>query len=131
MLRIIVATLTFIILDAVWLGVIAKKMYINAFGTLMRISDGSIQPCWPAAIVVYIALLAGILVFVIPKAGHNVMLALLWGGLFGFVTYATYDFTNLAVLSQWSLKVSIIDTIWGMVLCGVTSFITVLITNKI
>ena len=109
MLRIIVATLTFLVLDTIWLGIIAKKMYIDAFGNLMRMSNGSIQPSWPAAIIVYVALLVGILVFVIPKSGNSITQALLWGALFGFVTYATYDFTNLAVLSQWSLKISIID----------------------
>ena len=123
-------TLTFVLLDAIWLGLIAKKMYIDAFGNLMRISNGAIQPSWPAAIVVYIALITGIIIFVIPKANGHPGFALLWGAIFGFVTYATYDFTNLAVLSQWSLKISIIDTLWGMVLCGLTSFIAVLITNK-
>ncbi len=130
MLRIITAILTFILLDAIWLGIIAKKMYIDAFGHLMRISKDSIQPYWPAAIIVYIALIGGILIFVIPKAHGSMAHALLWGALFGFITYATYDFTNLAVLSQWSLKISIIDTLWGMLLCGLTSFMTVLVTNK-
>ena len=129
MLRPIIATLTFLILDGIWLGIIAKKMYVDAFGQIMRLSDGAIQPYWPAAIVVYFALILGILVFVIPKAQGSAMSALLWGALFGFITYATYDFTNLAVLAQWSVKISIIDTIWGMVLCGLTSFITVLLVK--
>jgi len=130
MLRIITATLTFIFLDAIWLGIIAKKMYIDAFGHLMRISKGTIQPHWPAAMIVYIALIGGILIFVIPRAHGNMTHALFWGALFGFITYATYDFTNLAVLAQWSLKISIIDTLWGMLLCGLTSFMTVLVTHK-
>jgi len=130
MLTIIVATITFLLLDALWLGIIAKQMYITAFGDIMRLSNGSIQAYWPAAIVVYIALLTGIIVFVIPKANGNTSMALLWGALFGFITYATYDFTNLAVLSQWSLKISIIDTLWGIVLCSLTSFISVFVTNK-
>lgn len=129
-IRAVVAVLTFTLLDAIWLGVIAKSMYIKAFGDLMRIKEGAIVPLWPAAIVVYIALILGILVFVIPKSGGQIRSALLWGAIFGFVTYATYDFTNLAVLSHWSLKVSVIDTLWGMLLCALTSGFTVWITPK-
>ena len=127
--KIIVLTITFLILDGIWLGLIANKMYIETLSPILRLSNGSIQPNWPAAIVVYIALISGIMLFVLPNAGGNLLSALLWGAFFGFVTYATYDFTNLAVLANWSLKMSIIDTIWGMVLCGLSSFITVLITR--
>ena len=131
MINAIVATITFLILDAIWLGFIATKMYINSFGSIMRMSNESIQPLWPAAIVVYVALISGILFLVLPKSHDNVLSALLWGAFFGFVTYGTYDFTNLSVLADWNLKISIIDTIWGMVLCGLTSAITVFISNKI
>jgi len=127
--KIIVLTITFLILDGIWLGLIANKMYIETLSPILRLSNGSIQPNWPAAIVVYIALISGIMLFVLPNAGGNLLSALLWGAFFGFVTYATYDFTNLAVLANWSLKMSIIDTIWGMVLCGLSSFITVIITR--
>lgn len=128
-MQIIVATLSFLILDGIWLGFIGKKWYVAAFGHLMRMHNGNIQPTWPAAVVVYIALISGILLFVIPKANGNSFQALLWGGLFGFICYATYDFTNLAVLTDWTLKISIIDTIWGTFLCGITSYITVLVTK--
>lgn len=125
MIKAITATIIFLALDALWLGVIAKTMYIDAFGHLLRISNGSIQPYWPAAIVVYIALIGGILSLVIPRCKNQPARALCWGAVFGFVTYATYDFTNLAVLSGWSLKISVIDTIWGMLICGITSWLTV------
>ena len=47
--------------------------------------------------------------------------ALLWGALFGFFAYATYDLTNLATLKIWSLKVSLIDMAWGAVLTGISA----------
>jgi len=128
-MQIIVATITFLILDGIWLGFIANQSYIDAFGPILRMADGRIQPNLAAAAVVYVALIAGIILLVIPKAGGQLLPAFLWGAFFGFVTYATYDFTNLAVLKDWSLKMSIIDTIWGMVLCGATSFVTVWFTR--
>jgi uncharacterized membrane protein len=43
---------------------------------------------------------------------------------FGLVTYATYDLTNLATLKDWPLIITIIDLIWGTVLCGLVSLVT-------
>jgi uncharacterized membrane protein len=45
--------------------------------------------------------------------------ALLYGALFGFFTYATYDMTNLATLKGWSLSVTFVDIAWGTFLTGV------------
>jgi uncharacterized membrane protein len=78
-------------------------------------------PNWPAAMIVYCAIAIGIMCFVLPKANGNYMLALVWGALFGAVTYGIYDFTNFSVLANWPLKITLIDFIWGMVLCSLTS----------
>lgn len=123
-MNIIIAAISFIVLDIIWIGFIANRFYINTLGALLRLDSTGLNPYWPAAIVVYVALVAGIIVFVLPKAQGNPWLALLWGALFGFVTYATYDFTNLAVLANWPVKLAIIDTIWGMIICGLVSLIT-------
>ena len=125
----LISAICIIFLDLIWLGVIANSLYRHALGSLLRLSNNAIQPVWPAAVVVYIALTLGIVYFVLPRANGKLSLALCWGALFGFVTYATYDFTNLAVLQNWSLKITIIDTIWGMVLCGLTSMVTVFFTK--
>ena len=127
MIQTIVVILTLLALDTVWLGILATNLYKDEIGNLMRMSNGTILPLWPAAAVVYFALVLGILLFTIPKANGNLLSALLWGGVFGFIVYATYDFTCLAILSRWSLKISIIDTIWGIVLCSLTTFSAVLI----
>lgn len=127
--RLITLTVIFLILDGIWFGYLSKQLYLDTIGPLLRLSGKSIQPNWIAAIVAYIALIGGILVFVLPKANYDPLQSLIWGGVFGFVTYATYDFTNLAVLANWSVKVSIIDTIWGIILCGLSSSITALITR--
>jgi uncharacterized membrane protein len=48
----------------------------------------------------------------------TVRYAVIYGGLFGLFTYATYDLTNYATLPDWPLIVVVVDIIWGMVLCG-------------
>ena len=52
---------------------------------------------------------------------------LLTGAIFGFMTYATYDLTNLATLKDWPVTITIIDLIWGTFLGGTTSYISYLV----
>jgi uncharacterized membrane protein len=120
---ILCAVVVFLLMDAMWLGFVAKHFYINQLGGLLRMSGDSISARILPAIIVYLALIIGILVFVVPHAS-SALQALLLGALFGFVTYATYDFTNLAVLKDWNWVVSLVDVAWGMVICGVTSGLT-------
>ena len=77
-------------------------------------------PIWPSAILVYFLLAIGVVFFVLPKA-DNYVHALLWGALFGFVVYGVYDLTNYALLDNWSLSITLIDMLWGAVLCGLTA----------
>lgn len=127
MIRILLAGIVYLFLDAIWLLVLSKNIYTQEIGGMMRMSNGSLDANIPAVIFVYIVLIAGLVLFVIPKAHGNSWDALGWGSLFGLIVYGTYDFTNLAILSQWTLKISIIDTLWGMCVCGVTSFVVTLI----
>ena len=53
------------------------------------------------------------------------------GALFGLVAYGTYDLTNLATIKGWSLKVTIIDLLWGGILTGTVSALTIWIMSNI
>jgi uncharacterized membrane protein len=130
MAALIACVLSFLVLDGLWLGLIAKSLYRNELGSLMRLAGGELAPNWAAAGIVYVALVVGVLCFVVPRAQGQLLLALLWGALFGALTYAIYDFTNLAVLDGWNWKIAMIDTIWGAVLCGVVSVVTVWASTK-
>jgi len=123
----ITTVIVFILLDALWLGFIAKKFYIAEYGQKLRLANGSIKPHWPAALSVYILLIFGINFFVLPQAGYHPFNALIEGALFGLVTYGTYDFTNYAVMTDWPAKATLVDVCWGMVICGVTAFFGALI----
>ena len=37
------------------------------------------------------------------------------GALLGLIAYATYGLSNLATLRGWSLSVTLVDIVWGMV----------------
>jgi len=118
----------FFIIDLVWLGVIAKGFYQKHLGYLMRP-----QINWAAAILFYLLFIIGIVLFAVRPALElqSPMRALVFGALFGFFAYATYDLTNLATVRDWPVIVTAIDLIWGTVLCGAVALGSYVISNKI
>jgi len=102
-------------LDFVWLGIFASELYKKELGSFLRMSGPALQPIIWAAMLVYIAIPAGIVFFVLPRiSGENfVGPALLWGGLFGVLVYTIYDMTNYSLLRDWPLRVAVIDICWG------------------
>ena len=122
---------TCIALDIVWLGFIAKKLYADSLGSMLRRSGDSLTPNWSAAIIVYLALTLGILLFALPRANGSYTMALVWGGLFGVIVYGVYDFTNLATLANWPVYISVIDAIWGAVICAAVTLVGVFVQSKL
>ncbi|GEM04951.1 membrane protein [Halolactibacillus miurensis] len=116
----------FIVIDLIWLGFIAKNLYQEHIGFIM-----SKKPNWVAAIVFYLIFIFGLVYFVINPAldSGSFVEALLRGMLFGFITYSTYDLTNLATLEGWPIKITIIDLIWGTSLGGLVSSISFLLAQ--
>lgn len=116
-----VALPTFLVIDLVWLGLLARSVYQTELGHLMRPDVN-----WVAAMAFYLVFVAGIVVFVAWPAIERESLAhaLFFGAFFGLVTYAAYDLTSLAVMEGFSLKITIVDLVWGAVLCASVSVIT-------
>ncbi len=108
-------------LDIIWLGFVAKNFYRSRIGFLMKDRTN-----WGAAILFYCIFIIGLVVFVLLPAVEKSswVHALLFGGLFGVICYATYDLTNLAVAKDWPLSVTIVDMLWGGVIAGVVSYAT-------
>jgi uncharacterized membrane protein len=124
----LIALPVFLLVDLVWLVLVAKKFYSEKIGFLMKPDVG-----WAAAILFYLLFIAGLVTFVIGPAIEKLSWthALIYGAFFGLVTYATYDLTNLATLKDWPLLVTLVDLIWGMVLAATVSVITYLIATRI
>ena len=81
---------------------------------------------WMAAFIFYFIYIFGLVYFAINPAlaKGEFTHALLVGALFGFMTYATYDLTNLATLEGWPLKITLIDMAWGTFLGASVSSLT-------
>lgn len=123
----LIALPIFLILDGLWLGLMAKTFYAKQIGFLFKTDIN-----WIAALIFYLLFIVALILFVINPAVEKGSLtyALLYGALFGFITYATYDLTNLATLKDWSIMVTMVDLIWGSFVTAVVSTLTFLIFIK-
>ena len=113
------------LVDFVWFSLIAGKFYDKYMGTFVSRTDGSIDIKLFPAVVVYLALAFGIAFFVLPKVSgtENFWSVFLTGAVFGLITYAIYDLTNYAFLTNWSLTLSLVDMAWGFVIGGIATVI--------
>lgn len=108
----------FLVVDLIWLGVVAKDYYRSSIGHLM--GDGFNIP---AAVAFYLIYIMGVMMFaVLPAAqsGEWTRAAVL-GAAFGFFAYATYDLTNLATLKNWPLGLALADMAWGSFVTSVAA----------
>ena len=122
-----VALFTFLIIDGVWLTVVAKNFYAKHLGYLMAKT-----PNLAAAGIFYLIYILGMVVLVLQPAlaKGSIWQAVLTGVLFGLCGYATYDLTNLATIKDWPILVTVVDLIWGTVLSGVVAGISYWVLTK-
>ena len=118
------ATLVVIIpIDFLFLGVFAKGFFTSQVGDML----GEIRLA--PAILFYLIYVAGILIFVSGPATATWQSTLLYGALFGFFCYATFELTSLSLLKHWTWPVVIVDVAWGTFVTAVSSTAGLLITN--
>lgn len=117
-----IAFILLLIIDMIWLMWLGRGFYVEEIGGLLLE-----QPNLIAAFGFYALYIAGLVYLVIAPAAEadSVMKAVISGAVFGLVAYATYDLTNLAVMKGFTLKIALIDMVWGMVLSAAVSGLTV------
>lgn len=127
LLTYLIALPVFFAIDMIWLGWLAVDFYQHHIGHLL----GPVN--WLAAALFYLLFIAGIVLFAVRPGlqSGTAKQAALWGGLYGFFTYATYDLTNMATLQGWPWTVVIADILWGVVLCGSVAYVTCRIAAKL
>jgi uncharacterized membrane protein len=116
----IAAAAVFLAVDMVWLLWLGRGFYVSEIGDLLRQ-----PPNLGAAIAFYLLYVTGLMIMVIWPAveARSLSQSLLFGALLGLMAYGTYDLTNLAVMKGFTVKIAIIDMIWGMVLTAATATI--------
>ena len=109
---------TMVLIDLLWLGVIAKPLYQQGIGHLM-----AEKPNLVAAALFYLLYPVGIVMFAVAPdlATASWLKTFIVGALFGFFAYATYDLTNLATLRNWPASLAVMDMAWGSLVTGVSA----------
>jgi uncharacterized membrane protein len=109
-----------LVLDAIWLGAVAKRFYAEKLGYLLA---PDVQ--WWAAALFYLLFAAGVTYFVVwpLAAGGSSGRAFAAGAFFGLVAYATYDLSSQALVRGWPVVVTVVDLGWGALLTGLVSVI--------
>ncbi len=105
-----VTAVVFLVIDAIWLGLIATSFYRRELGALMLE-----QPKLHIAALFYIGYTFAIVLLAAAPAAKSGSLsqALLYGAVLGLAAYGTYDITNLSTLKNWPLTMTMVDMIWG------------------
>ena len=104
--------IAFALVDYVWLTQFGPRVYHPTLDPVLRPTDDPVN--LPAAVVFYLAYIAGVLALVVwPRKHEPLMRTALYGGLLGAMCYATYDLTNQATLKVWSTQITVIDIAWG------------------
>lgn len=123
----IATMLVMFMLDVVWLSVLAKPMYQQGIGHLM-----ATKPNLMFAALFYLVFVLGLMWFAIAPNRHEmgVKNTFIAAAIFGFFVYASYDLTNLALLKDWPLGLSVIDIAWGTLLSGISASAGKLVFNR-
>ncbi|MCR3955308.1 MAG: DUF2177 family protein [Gudongella sp.] len=120
-IRYLVILIVSIFVDMFWHIFIARKLFRDQIGHLMAEKAKIL-----AAVFFYLINAAAILIFAVNPSieKQNMVYALGYGGFLGFAMYATYNFTNLALLKDWPIKLTLMDLAWGTFSAAATSLIS-------
>jgi uncharacterized membrane protein len=113
----VATALVFLAVDAVWLSAMANT-YKQALGDLLA-PQFRLAP----AVLFYLLFIAGLIIFAVSPAltEGRWQTAALYGALFGFFCYATYDLTNHATLRVWPAYLTAMDMVWGTALSAASA----------
>ena len=113
-----VTAVVFLVIDAIWLGVIAASFYRRELGGLML--D---QPKLGIAALFYVGYTFAIVLLAAAPAARSDSLvqAFLYGAVLGLAAYGTYDITNLSTLKNWPHTMSVVDMAWGTFLTAIAA----------
>lgn len=101
--------LAFLILDGIWLGVIARDSYQQALKGLLR--DAYPVAPWVTFYLTYCAVV--VYLVIMPRLDGSAVQVALAGAALGFAAYGAYNLTNYAILKGWPLAITIKDLLWG------------------
>lgn len=122
-----------LVVDFIWLtlmkphynslvrGVQRRPLVVNMYGAVFS----------------YVCVLGSIFLFALPavktaiksKKYSPLAASFIFGGMLGFFIYGVFNFTNIAIFSNYDMNMAAIDTLWGTVLYTITCLAAVKIAS--
>lgn len=110
------SAVVFVLLDFLWLAVIASSWYRQTLGFLAELDpQGKIIFNIPMGLLAQLAIsitLSAVILLAL-HLDNRLVISIGWGAFIGLAIYATYDFTNLSFVKGWPLWISLLDVVWG------------------
>ena len=115
----IAAFVLFLVIDFVGLSYLLKPLFSKAIGPLM-LENFRVVPAF-----FFYAFLVFVVMWFVGWPALDQGKSLLWvfgsAALIGAASYGTYEFTNYAILKDWTATLVMVDLTWGTVVTGVTA----------
>ena len=123
----VVTLLVFLGMDFSFVLGLAAPIYKQEIGSLL-LTNFNVVP----SMLFYLVYIGGAVLFVVTPAlkERRWQRAALLGVAFGLVAYSTYDLTNLGTMKGFTLKITLIDLTWGMVVTCVSSTVGYLAARR-
>lgn len=112
----LLSILVFIVIDMIWLGFVANRLYYKKLSYLATVKNNSIVFNLPVGILTQALIAAGLFVVLTLATriyGGPNLSTIAIGAFVSFVMYATYDLTSLSFVKGWPIDITIIDLLWG------------------
>lgn len=121
--EIIIVSVLITLIDLLFL----KYILMPLFGKMVQeIQLSEMKPNMTYIFVPYILMIISIVVFVLPlvKSESIGKDSILYGGLLGLIIFGIYEFTNMVIFKNYKFHIAVFDTIWGIVLYSIVTFLT-------
>jgi len=120
----VMGLIIFMAIDVIWIYALAKPVYVEILGHYLHDNIFSSHLYLGSILGVYILLIIGLLVYVLPKSFSLSYTKTFWlGALYGLIIYGVFALTNFSTLNIWSIKLVFVDMIWGAIICGLLALI--------
>jgi uncharacterized membrane protein len=128
-INIVITIVLFIIVDLIYFSFTMKTIYDPVFLSIQKEQMNITQSKQRVSILIWIFLVIGIYVFVLPQVTSNLD-ALKYGALYGLIVYGIYNITNYLLLNNYTSNIVLIDILWGVTICSVFTLFSYYLTNK-
>ena len=115
----VVTFTVFLGIDYFGLSYVIKPLFVKDIGHLMT-QQFRVLPAF-AFYAFFVAVLLWFVSWPAVQEGHGLWWVMGNAALIGAVAYGTYEFTNLAILKDWTWRMVVADGLWGTALTAVSA----------